>query len=167
MRVCVPGAQYSFWGSNKFLFLVVWPRGLHFLREPKSVQDVIGDVYCPGKFCSNREKCESLGVYVTTPRSIFACRKCGAWLFVHKVPLMSQGHVKTTITDKSRLFFVKKRWTWYPTNNYYLKSHFNLPNIERKFCVWTTKYERLSEMCVVRHVETKSLFLLQPIKRLV
>ena len=35
MRFCVPDAQYSFWRSNKFLFLVVWPRGLHFWREPK------------------------------------------------------------------------------------------------------------------------------------
>ena len=30
MRLCVPGAQYSFSRSNKFLFLVVWPRCLHF-----------------------------------------------------------------------------------------------------------------------------------------
>ena len=35
MRVCVPGAQYSFWRSHKFLFLVGWSRGLHFWREPK------------------------------------------------------------------------------------------------------------------------------------
>ena len=33
--VCVPGAQYSFWRSNKILFLVAWSRGLHFWREPK------------------------------------------------------------------------------------------------------------------------------------
>ena len=42
-------------------------------------------------------------------------------------------------------------------------SHFNQPNIERKNCLWTTKYEKLSEMCIVRHAETKSL--VQPIKR--
>ena len=35
MRVCVSGARYSFWRSKKFLFLVTWPRGLHFWREPK------------------------------------------------------------------------------------------------------------------------------------
>ena len=33
MCVCVPGAQYSFWRSNQFPFLVVWPTGLHFWRE--------------------------------------------------------------------------------------------------------------------------------------
>ena len=29
-------------------------------------------------------------------------------------------------------------------------------------CVWTTKYERLSEMCIVQHVERKSVFKIQP-----
>ena len=46
-------------------------------------------------------------------------------------------------------------------------SRFNQPNMERKNCVWTTKYERLSDMCIVPHVETKSLFTFQPVKRLV
>ena len=79
-----------------------------FEGNPKSVQDFIGDVYCPGKYCSNREKCESLGGYLTTPRSIYACGKCGAWLFVHKVAFMLQEHVKTTKTDKIRFFCKKK-----------------------------------------------------------
>ena len=35
MFVCVLGAQYSFWTSNKSLFLVAWPRGLHFWRATK------------------------------------------------------------------------------------------------------------------------------------
>ena len=45
--------------------------------------------------------------------------------------------------------------------------HFNKPNVERKISVWTTKYERLSEMCIVSNVETKNVFTFQPIKRLV
>ena len=45
--------------------------------------------------------------------------------------------------------------------------HFNQPNIERKNCVWRTKYERLSEMFIVQHVEMKSVFTFQPIKSLV
>ena len=44
-------------------------------------------------------------------------------------------------------------------------SHFNQPYMERKNCV--TKYERLSEMCIVQHVEMKSVFTFQPMKRLV
>ena len=44
-------------------------------------------------------------------------------------------------------------------------SHFNQPNIERKNYVWTTKYKRLSEMCIVQHVEMKNVFTFQPIKR--
>ena len=78
-------------------------------ESTESIQDVIGDVYCPGKYCSNREKCESIEGYVTTPRSIYGCGKCGAWLFVHKVPFVLREHVKTTQTDKTRCFFAKKR----------------------------------------------------------
>ena len=46
-------------------------------------------------------------------------------------------------------------------------TRFNQPNIERKNFVWITKYERLSEMCIIQHVEMKSVFAFQPIKRLV
>ena len=151
---------------NSF-FLSLGQEAYIFEESPKSVQDVIGDVYCPGKYCSNREKCEPLSGYVTTPRSNSACGKCLLSLFVHKVPFMLQELVKTTNTDKTRFLFARKRWTWYPTNNYYLMSHFNQPIIERKNCVWTTKYERLSEMCIVQHVEMKSVFTFQPIQRLV
>ena len=83
--------------------------GVYILEEnPKSIQDVIGDVYCPGEYCLNREKCKSIGGYVTTPRSIYGCDNCGAWLFVHKVPFKLQKHVKTTKTDKTRFYFAKK-----------------------------------------------------------
>ena len=72
--------------TNSF-FLSLGQRVYVFEESPKSVQDDIGEVYCPGKYCSNREKCESLGEYVTTPRFFHARGKCGAWLFVHKVYL--------------------------------------------------------------------------------
>ena len=86
-------------------FLLSLGQGVYIFEESaKLYQDVIGDVYCPGKYSSNREKCESIGSYVTSPRSIFGCGKCGAWLFVHKVPFMLQEHVKTTQTDKTRFF---------------------------------------------------------------
>ena len=78
------------------------------MKRAKSIQEVIGDVYCPGKYCFNREECESLDGYVTTPRSIYGCDNCGAWLFIHKVPFTLQELVKTTQTDKTRFFFVKK-----------------------------------------------------------
>ena len=90
-------------------FLLSFGQGVYLVEEsPKSVQDVIGDVYFPGKYCSNREKCKSPGGYVTTPRSNFVCGKCRAWLFVHKVRFMLQEHVKMTETDKTRFFFAKK-----------------------------------------------------------
>ena len=89
--------------TNSF-FLPLGQEVYFFEESPKSVQDVIGDVFCPCKHCSKREKCDSVGGYVTTPRSIYAGGKCGAWLFAHKVPFMLQEHVKTTKTDKTHFF---------------------------------------------------------------
>ena len=93
--------------TNSF-FLSFGAGVYNFEESAKTFQDVIGDVYCPGKYCLNREKCEFNGGYVTTPRSIYGCAKRGAWLFVHKVPFTLQEHVKTTKTDKTRFFFAKK-----------------------------------------------------------
>ena len=100
-------------------FFLSFGQLVYILEEsPKSIRDVFGDVYCPGKYCYNREKCKSLGGYVTTPRSIYGCGKCGARLFVHKVPFMLQEHVKTTKTDRPPFFSAQKKRSWYPTNNY-------------------------------------------------
>ena len=57
---------------------------------------------------SQQREMRIIGGYVTTPRSIFGCGKCRAWLFVHKVPFTLQEQVKTTKTDKTRFFFAKK-----------------------------------------------------------
>ena len=93
-------------------FFLLFDRAVYvFEASPKSIQDVIGDVYCPGRYSFNREKCETLDALdgcVTTPRSIQACGKCGACLFVHKVPFMLRGHVKMTKADKTCFFFAKK-----------------------------------------------------------
>ena len=93
-------------------FFLSFGAGVYIFEESvKTIQDVIGDLYCPGKYCLNRKKCESIGGYVTTSRSIYGCGKCGAWLFVHKFPFTLQEHVKTTKTDKTRFFFGKKDGT--------------------------------------------------------
>ena len=90
-------------------FFLSLGQGVYIFEEnPKTVQDVIGDVFCPGKYCLNREKCESIGGYVTPLISIYPCGKCGAWLFVHKVPFMLREHVKTTQTDKTRFLCYEK-----------------------------------------------------------
>ena len=133
MWVCVPGAQYSFEEQTNSFFLSLGQGVFFFEESPKSIQDVIGDVYCLGEFCLNREKWESIGGYVTTPRSIYGCGNCGAWLFVHKVPFTLQEHVKTTKTDKTRFFFAKKM---VPDNQF-------LPNVSFQ----PTKY-RKKELCV-------------------
>ena len=90
-------------------FFLSFGAGVYIFEESATtIQDVIGDVYCPGKLCLNREKCEAFGGYVTTPRSIYGCDNCGAWLFVLKVPSKFHEHVKTTKTDKTRFFFAIK-----------------------------------------------------------
>ena len=148
-------------------FFLSLGRGVYiFIENPKSIQGLItGDVYCPGDFCLSREICKSIGGYVTTPRSIYGCDNCGAWLFAHKLPFTFQEHVKTTKTDKTRFFLAKKRWTCYTTNTCSIKSHFSQPNIERRNCVWTTS--GLLGMCIVANVETKIVLTFQPLKRLV
>ena len=90
-------------------FFLSFGPGVHSFEEsPKSFQDVIGNVYCPGKYCLNTEKCKSIGCYVTTPRSSYGFDKCGARLFVHKVTFRLQEHVRTTKTNKTRFFLLKK-----------------------------------------------------------
>ena len=81
---------------------------VYIFREPKISSRCYGDVYCSGEYCLNREKCKSIGGYVTTPRSVFVCDNCGAWLLVHKVPFKLQEHVRTTKANKARFFFAKK-----------------------------------------------------------
>ena len=40
-------------------FFLSLGQGVYILEErPNSVQEVIGDVFCPGEFCLNKEKCE-------------------------------------------------------------------------------------------------------------
>ena len=81
-------------------------QGVYIFEEnPKSIQQVIGDVFCPGEICPNREKCKPIGGYVTTPTSIYGSNNCGDWLSVHKLPLTLQEHIKTIQTDKTRFFF--------------------------------------------------------------
>ena len=57
--------------SQTNYFFLSLGQGVHSFEEnPKSIQDVIGDVYCPGEYCEyclNREKSKSIGGYVTTP----------------------------------------------------------------------------------------------------
>ena len=94
--------------DQRISFVLSFGQGVYIFEEnPKSIQHVIGDVYCPGEYCFNRVKCKSIGGYVSTPRSICGCDNCGAWLFVHKVLFTLQEHVKTTKTDKTRFFFAK------------------------------------------------------------
>ena len=63
-------ASFPFDDQTNSFFLSLGQGVYNFDGSPKSVQDVIGDVYFAAKLCSSRENCEALGGYVTTPRSI-------------------------------------------------------------------------------------------------
>ena len=89
-----------FQDETKSFFLSLGQGTYIFEETGKSIQDVFGDVFCPGKYCSNRGKCKSLDGCLTTPRFIYGCGEWEAWLVVHKVTFMVQEHVKTTKTDK-------------------------------------------------------------------
>ena len=74
-------------------------KGLAFLKRVQNHFKMLLEMSCPGKYCSNREKCEALVGFVSTPRSLYGSGKCGAW--VHE-------HVKTTKTDETRSPLLKK-----------------------------------------------------------
>ena len=115
--------NFPFEDQTNSFFLSFGPEVYIFEENPKSIQDIIGDVDRPGEYCLNKEKRKSIGGYVTTPRSLYGCDNCGAWLFVHKFLL--QEHIKTAKADKTRFFFAKKRC--YATKNCSKKSHSNRP----------------------------------------
>ena len=118
---------------NSF-FLSLGQRVSIFEERPKSIQEVIGDVYCPGEFCLNREKCKSIDGYVTTPRSIYGCDNCGAWLFVHKVPFHVTRARKDDKNRQNTLFHLLKKK--FPDKQFLLNVPFQSPKYRKKdLCV--------------------------------
>ena len=43
--------------QTKSFFLSFGQGVYNFEKNPKSIEDVVGDVCCPGEYCFNREKC--------------------------------------------------------------------------------------------------------------
>ena len=69
VSVCQVG-NIPFEDQTNSFFLSFGPGVYIFEESAKSIQDVIGDVYCPGEYCLNRDKCKYIGGYVKTPRSL-------------------------------------------------------------------------------------------------
>ena len=86
-------------------FFLSFGQGVYLFEESlKSIQNIIGDVFCPGKFCFNRDKCElciksEIHLWLWKVWSMVVCSQSSFIL---------QEHVKTTQTDKTRFFFAKK-----------------------------------------------------------
>ena len=135
MWVCVPGAQFHFWRPNKFLFLVAWSRGLHCWREPNISSRCYWRCLMSWQVLFQQRKMRTYWRLCNNSKIHLWLRK--EWSLVvcsQSSFLVARAH-KDDKTDKTRFFFVRKRWAWYPTNNYYLMSHFNWPNMEWKNCV--------------------------------
>ena len=133
MHVCVSGAQYSFWRTNKLLFLVAWSRCLHFWREAKISSRSYWRCVLSWQVLSQHREMQ---IYW------WLCNisEIHLWLWkVWSLVVCSQSSFYFTRArkdDKNRqntFFLCKKRW--YPTNKFYLMSRFNQPNLERKNCV--------------------------------
>ena len=92
-------SNIHFEDQTNYFFLSLGQGFYIFEASPKSVQDVIGDMYCPDTFCSNGEKCESFFGYVTTPRSIYGCGRCAASVVCSQSSLYVKG---TRKDDKNR-----------------------------------------------------------------
>ena len=71
--------------------------------------------------------------------------------------------------DKNRpnTLFCFTKLNLLPDKKLFKNVHFeSTKNRKKELCVWTTKYKRLFEMCIVQHVEMKSVFTFQSMKRL-
>ena len=154
--------NFLFEDQRKSFFLSLFQGKYIFEERSKSVQDDIGDVFCPGKLCFNREKCESLDGIVTTPRSIYGCGKCGTWFFVHKLPFTLHEHVTRTKTEQA--FSLLMKLNLLPNEQLFNIVLFHLTkNRKKEMCV-DNKVQETNADVYVQHVAMKNVFTLQPTK---
>ena len=92
--------------QTKSFFLSPGQGVYNFEETPKSIQDAVGDVYCPGKYCSNREKFESLDGYVATTRSIYSS---GSLVVCSQISFYVTGACKDDKNRQNTFFSLKKR----------------------------------------------------------
>ena len=112
-RLCVRCAMFSL-NIKQIPFSCRLDKEFTFLKGGQNQFKMLLEMSIVLESFVSTEKCESIGGYVTTPRSIYGCENCGYWLFVHKVPFTLQEPVKTTKRDKTRFFFAKKDGTRQP-----------------------------------------------------
>ena len=63
--------------KNSFFYRLA--KGFTFLKRTQNQFKMLLEKSIVLASIVSTEKCESIGGYVTTPRSIYACGKCGAW----------------------------------------------------------------------------------------
>ena len=124
-----------FWWSNKFLSLLAWSRGLNCWRDSKINSRCYWRCVLSWQVLFQQREMRVAWRLCNNSEIHLWLRKVWNLIVVHKIPLMLQEHVKTTETEKHAFSLLQNRSTWYPTNNYYITSHSNWPNIETKNCV--------------------------------
>ena len=100
MRVCVPGAQNSFWRSNKLLFLVVCSRGLPFWRESKINPRCYWRCLLSRQLLFQQREMRLSNI----SRYLFGCGKCGTWLFFSQSSLCVTRALKDNKNRQKTLF---------------------------------------------------------------
>ena len=144
-------------------------RGVYIFEEsPKSIQDNIGDVYCPVKFCFNiqqREMCISWQL----------CNNSEIHLWLWKVwslNICSQSPIYVTIARKddtnrqNTLFLCWKMMNLVPNRQLLLNVPFQPNKYTRKDLWVDNKVQKtIGDVCIFLHKEMKSVFTFQPIKR--
>ena len=130
----------SFESQASSIFLTS-DQGVYILeKSPKLIQDVIGDVCRPEKYCFNRKNFELFDGYVTTDTSIYGSEKCGAWFFLDKI-FLRDNSTQTRRKQTKHSFFAEKRMKVVPH-----KQLFN--NVPFRSTIWRKK-----ELCVDNKVQ--------------
>ena len=101
----VSSAQYSISGTNIFVFFEVWPSDLYFSffeATQLSIQDNIGAVFRPGRYCSRR-KCVYVHTWKENDENCYECLQ-------YKSVMRHCEH--SSNWPKTKTFVGRRRWHW-------------------------------------------------------
>ena len=147
-------------------FFVAWSTGLHFWRDSKinsrcfwrcvlswQVLFQQREMRIFWRLCNNSE----IHLWLWKVWSLVVCSQSSFYV------------TRARKEDKNRqntLFLRWKKMNLVPNKQLLPKVNHSI-NIERKNCVWETKYKTLLEIRIVQHAEMKNVITFQPIERLV
>ena len=84
------GRKFPF-KANNFIFLEVWPKVFCLFENIQiTIQEILRDVCCPGRFCS-RQKCVYVHTWKENDELWYECLKCKTWCYVLNIPFQEQN----------------------------------------------------------------------------